>query len=114
MPAAPLDLPAGSVDVLLLKALSFGPMHGFAVSRWVRARSEGSFLLEDAALYQGLHRMERQRWVESFWGPSENNRRAKFYRLTAAGRRRLKSETDAWRAWAAALFRVLDARSAET
>ncbi len=107
-----LDLPSGSVDILLLKALSWGPRHGFAISRWVRARSDDALLLEDAALYQGLHRLERQDAVVSDWGPSENNRRAKFYRLTPGGRRRLRDETAAWRALAQALFRVLDARSA--
>lgn len=108
-----LDLPSGSVDILLLKSLSFGPMHGFAISRWVRARSDDALSLEDAALYQGLHRLQRQGAIESEWGPSENNRRARYYRLTTAGRRRLREETAEWRALARALFQVLDARSAE-
>lgn len=108
-----LDLPSGSVDILLLKALSWGPMHGFAISRWVRERSDDALALEDAALYQGLHRLQRQDAIESEWGPSENNRRARYYRLTPTGRRRLREETAEWRALARALFQVLDARSAE-
>lgn len=108
-----LDLPSGSVDILLLKALTWGPMHGFAISRWVRERSDDALALEDAALYQGLHRLQRQSAIESEWGPSENNRRARYYRLTPAGRRRLREETAEWRALAKALFQVLDARSVE-
>ena len=106
-------LPSGSVDILLLKALSWGPMHGFAISRWVRERSDDALALEDAALYQGLHRLQRQDAIESEWGPSENNRRARYYKLTPTGRRRLRDETAEWRALARALFQVLDARSAE-
>jgi transcriptional regulator len=107
-------LPSGSVDILLLKALSWGPMHGFAISRWVRERSDDALTLEDAALYQGLHRLHRQGAIESEWGPSENNRRARYYKLTTAGRRQLREETAEWRALAQALFQVLDARSAGT
>lgn len=110
----PVDLPSGSVDLLLLKALSWGPMHGYAASNWIRARSGGALLLEDAALYQGLHRLERLGQVESEWGTSENNRRARFYRLTPAGRRRLRTETESWRDVAQALFQVLDARGADS
>ena len=107
-------LPSGSVDILLLKALSWGPMHGFAISRWVRERSDDALTLEDAALYQGLHRLHRQGAIESEWAPSENNRRARYYKLTSAGRRQLREETAEWRALAQALFQVLDARSAGT
>ena len=113
MPRArlPAPLPAGSVDLLLLKALSWGPMHGYGISTWLRERTGESLSLDDAALYQGLHRIERHGWVSSEWGPSENNRRAKYYQLTAGGRRQLRAETTAWRAWVEALFRVLDAPS---
>lgn len=107
------DLPPGSVDVLLLKALSWGPRHGFGISRWLHARSDGALGLDDAALYQGLHRIERHGWVAAEWAASEHNRRAKYYRLTADGRKRLRAETTAWRGWVAALCKVLDARSAE-
>jgi len=107
------DLPSGSVDILLLKALSWGPRHGFGIARWLEERSDGALGLDDAALYQGLHRVERRGWVSAEWGPSENNRRAKFYRLTPAGRKQLRAEATAWRAWVAALGKVLDARTAE-
>lgn len=109
----PRDLPSGSVDVLLLKALSWGPQHGFWVSRWVRARSDGALGLDDAALYQGLHRCERRGWVTSEWGISENNRRAKYYELTPEGRSQLRADAAAWRGWVVALTKILDARTAE-
>jgi len=109
----PIDLPSGSVDILLLKALSWGPMHGYAASNWIRARSGGALQLEDAALYQGLHRLERLGQVESEWGTSENNRRARFYRLTTEGRRRLRQDAESWRHVTRALVQVLDARSAQ-
>jgi PadR family transcriptional regulator len=107
------ELPSGSVDILLLKALSWGPQHGFGVSRWLAARSDGALGLDDAALYQGLHRIERRGWATADWAPSENNRRAKYYRLTPEGRKQLRVETAAWRAWVEALGKVLDARTAE-
>src|SRR6188768_2576748 len=85
-----LDLMHGTVAVLILKTLSWGPMHGYDVSRTIRQRSEGALGLEDAALYQALHRLESKRWIESEWGVSENNRKPKFYRLTDDGRRQLQ------------------------
>lgn len=104
-----LTLMQGTVDLLILRALQHeSPSHGYAVSRFVRARTDGVLALEDAALYQALHRLEAKRLVESEWGLSENNRRAKFYRLTAAGRRRLKDEAASWRQYATAIFKVLD------
>ena len=103
------SLMQGTVDLLILRALQHdSPSHGYAVSRFVRARTDGVLALEDAALYQALHRLEARGWVESEWGLSENNRRAKFYRLTAAGRRQVKAEASSWRRYAAAIFRVLD------
>ena len=113
MTRAPLDLLQGTVDLLVLKSLSWGPQHGYAVSRWIRERSQGAFGLEDAGLYQALHRLERKRWVSATWGLSENNRRARYYELTAEGRARLRTETGTWRQYAAAVFRVLDAPRTE-
>jgi len=98
----------GTVDVLILKTLSREPMHGYAISAWVRERTEGELGLEEAALYQALHRLEHRGWVEAEWGLSENNRRAKFYRLTAKGRKRLVEATSAWRRYAVAVARVLE------
>jgi transcriptional regulator len=103
-----MSLMQGTVDLLILKALQHEASHGYAISRFVRSRTDGLLTLEDAALYQALHRLEGRGLVEAEWGLSENNRRAKFYRLTAAGRRRLKSEAANWRQYASAIFRVLD------
>jgi PadR family transcriptional regulator PadR len=104
-----LSLLQGTVDLLILRALQHeSPAHGYAVSRFVHARTDGVLALEDAALYQALHRLEARGWVEAAWGLSENNRRAKFYRLTPDGRRRLKTEAASWRQYADAIFKVLD------
>ncbi len=97
----------GTVDLLILKALSSAPSHGYGISKWLRERSEGTLGLEDAALYQALHRLERKGSIQSEWGQSENNRRAKFYEITPLGRRRLVDETGQWRSYAEAVFRVL-------
>jgi transcriptional regulator len=108
MSKSSLDLLHGTVAVLILKALSWGPMHGYDVSRSIRQRSEGALGLEDAALYQALHRLEKKRWIEAEWGLSENNRRAKFYRLTDEGRRQLDTEVTSWRAYVEAVSKVLE------
>ena len=108
MAGAPPDLLHGTVDVLVLQALAWGPRHGYAVATWVRERTNGDLELEDAPLYKALHRLERQGHVEAEWGLSENNRRAKYYQLTPAGRRQLRTEAAAWRRYAEAVFRVLD------
>ena len=103
-----LDLMHGTVAVLILKTLSWGPMHGYDVSRTIRQRSEGALGLEDAALYQALHRLESKRWIESEWGVSENNRKAKFYRLTDDGRKQLQLEVSTWQRYATAVSKVLE------
>lgn len=103
-----MDLLQGTLDVLVLRALVLGEMHGYAVSRWIRQRTDGVIEIEDAPLYKALHRLERAGHVEAAWGLSENNRRARFYALTAAGRRHLKLEESAWRRYAAAVARVLE------
>ena len=105
--ARELDLLQGTLDVLVLKTLSWAPNHGYAVSRAIRERSSGTLLVEDAALYQSLHRLERQELLESEWGLSENNRRAKFYAITPAGRARLREETAAWRRYVVAVEGIL-------
>ena len=98
----------GTVDVLILKTLSWGPMHGYAISRWLRERTRGAIEVEGAALYQALHRLERKRWISASWGLSENNRKAKYYDLTAEGRKQLRSESAGWRSYAGAVVAVLD------
>lgn len=98
----------GTVDVLILKTLSQGPMHGYGVSAWIRRRTGGELALEDAALYQALHRLQHKKWIEAEWGVSENNRRAKYYQLTDPGRRELHREESMWRSYAAAVFKILE------
>jgi transcriptional regulator len=108
MAQTPLSLLQGTADLLILRALQGGPGHGYTVSRWVHERTDGVLTMEDAALYQALHRLERKGWIESEWGLSENNRRAKYYALTAEGRRQLRTEVSAWRQYAAAVFKVIE------
>ena len=108
MPKTSLELMHGTVAVLILKTLTWGPMHGYDVSRSIRQRSDGVLGLEDAALYQALHRLERKGWIAAEWGLSENNRRAKFYQLTDEGRRQLQSEVTSWRAYVEAVSKVLE------
>ena len=103
-----LALLQGTVDLLILRALQPGPAHGYAVSRWVRERTDGVLSMEDAALYQALHRLEAREWIAAEWGLSENNRRAKYYTLTPLGRRQLRSEVSAWRKYAEAVFKVIE------
>lgn len=98
----------GTVDLVILQTLTQGSMHGFQVSRSIRSRSDGTLDLQDAALYQALHRMERSGWVESEWGISDKGRRAKYYKLTAAGHGQLEHEVGFWRQYAAAVFKVLE------
>jgi transcriptional regulator len=106
-----LGLLRGTLDVLILKALSWGPQHGYAVARWIRQRTENEMLIEEGALYPALFRLEAQDLIEASWGTSDNNRRAKFYRLTPAGRRRLLSDTTTWDRYTTAVGRVLRAHS---
>ncbi len=108
MPKTQLDLMQGTVAVLILKALSWGAMHGYDISRSIRQRSDGALGLEDAALYQALHRLEHKGWIESEWGVSENNRKAKFYRLTDEGRRQLQVEVTTWQRYVTAVAKVLE------
>ena len=107
-----LELMKGTLDVLILKTLSWGPQHGYGVSHWIRERTAGVLGVEDAALYQALHRLERRRLVESEWGLSENNRRAKYYQLTSLGRKQLRTEATQMRRYVQAVFEVLDAETA--
>lgn len=106
--STPLSLLQGTVDLLILRALQGGAGHGYSVSRWVRDRTDGVLTIEDAALYQALHRLEAKEWIESEWGLSENNRRAKYYRLTAEGRRQLRAEVNSWKRYADAVFKVIE------
>jgi transcriptional regulator len=109
MSAKELDLLQGTLDVLVLRALSWQPMHGYAVARFIRQGSGQTFKVLDGALYTALHRMEERGWVDAEWGASDKKKRAKFYRLTAAGRRALRSETQSWNDYVAAVGRVMTA-----
>jgi PadR family transcriptional regulator, regulatory protein PadR len=86
-----------SVDLLILKALTWGPKHGYAIAEWIEKATDATLLIEEGTLYPALHRLARRRHVRSEWGASENNRRAKFYELTAAGRARLVAQSSTWR-----------------
>lgn len=108
MPNGAMDLLQGTLDVLILRTLTWGPMHGYAVSRWIRERTDGTLAIEDAPLYKALHRLEGAGYVDAEWGLSENNRRARYYRLTPRGRGQLRRDEAAWRRYAAAVFKVLE------
>ena len=103
------DLLRGTLDALILKALTWGPRHGYGIAGWIKATSRETLAVEDRALYLALHRLEDKRWVESDWGLSDNNRRAKFYRLTGRGHTQLRAESLRLARYAEGLFRVLDA-----
>src|SRR3954464_5022217 len=92
-----LDLPQGTLDLLILKAISLAPQHGWAISERIHQVSRETLQVPQGSLYPALHRLQRQGWISAEWGASDNNRRAKFYELTRAGRRQLDAETDAWK-----------------
>ncbi len=103
----PSDLIHGTLDVLVLKTLSWQPAHGYAISHAIEERTGGAFVIEDAALYKALHRLEAAGAIAAEWGVSDNNRRAKYYSLTAQGRKELRAETSTWHRYAAAVTSVL-------
>jgi transcriptional regulator len=107
MAGDPMELLQGTLDVLILRALARGPRHGYAVARWVHERTGGALRIEDAPLYKALRRLEADDCVDAAWGASEHNRRARYYRLTPKGRRRLRAEESTWRRYAAAVAAVL-------
>ena len=104
-----IGLLQGTLDVLVLKALSWGPKHGHAVARLIHHTTDGAFEVLDGSLYAALHRLEERGWVEAEWGLSDKGKRAKFYRLTPEGRRALRAETATWDAYVAAVARVMRA-----
>jgi len=101
------DLLQGTLDALILRTLATGPQHGWGVAQRIRQLSDEVLQVQQGSLYPALHRLERGGWIASSWGTSENNRRAKFYRLTRVGERRLEAETEQWRSLSAAVSRVL-------
>lgn len=106
-PQSNMNLIHGTLDILILKALIFGPMHGYAVVNWIRDTTDGALEVEEGALYTALHRLEKRNRLDSEWGLSENNRRAKYYALTEAGRRHLVAEIQSWNAYSVAVSKVL-------
>ena len=103
----PTDLVQGTLDLLLLRVLSLEPMHGWAIAQRIRQMSNEQLRVGQSALYPALHKLEQQGWIEAEWAPSENNRRAKYYRLTAAGRKALKVETAEWERLSSAISLVV-------
>ena len=103
------DLPQGTLDMLVLKALSLGPMHGFGIGQRIRQLAEEMLMVEEGTLYPALYRIEERGWIKSEWGVSENNRRARFYKLTRAGRKQLQVEESNWEYLSVAVRKILEA-----
>jgi transcriptional regulator len=110
----PEELLRGTLDALILKTLSWGPRHGYGIAGWIKSTSDEALVVEDRALYLALHRLEDRGLVESEWGLSDNNRRAKYYQLTASGRAELRAESKRLARYAEGLFRVLNATAWES
>jgi PadR family transcriptional regulator PadR len=104
-----LELLRGTLDLLILKTLTWGPLHGYAIASAIRRQTDEALLVEEGALYPALYRMQAKAWIEAEWGLSENNRRAKYYQLTVEGRRHLRSEVKTWKAYASAVAKILQA-----
>jgi PadR family transcriptional regulator PadR len=107
MPRSAVDLLQGSLDVLILKTLSWEPMHGFGIARWLRQLTDDALQVEEGSLYPALYRMENRGWIKAEWRITENNRRAKYYKLTAAGRRQFTHESSQWLRFAGVMTKVL-------
>jgi transcriptional regulator len=112
MAPSDLDLLRGTLDLLVLKTLSWGPMHGLAVLQWIERTTKQRLQVEEGALYPALHRMEDRGWLDAEWGHTDRGRRAKFYRLSAAGRRRLALELSKWERYSEAVALLIDAKGA--
>lgn len=108
-----LDLLQGTLDMLVLKAVSLGPLHGYGVLLRIQQISKGTLEIQQGSLYPALYRLERDGWIASEWGESENNRKAKYYRLTAAGKRQLDAEAEKWNRMADVIAGILRTRSEE-
>ena len=108
MPAPDIDLPQGTLDLLILRTLALGPNHGWAISERIQQVSSKVLQINQGSLYPALHRLERRGWIKARWGASENNRRAKFYELTRGGRKQLEAEVSDWKKLVAAIAQVLD------
>jgi len=103
-----IDLPQGTLDLLILKTVALGPQHGWAISQRIQQISSNALQVQQGSLYPALHRLERRGWIKARWGVSEHNRKAKYYELTRTGRAQLQADTEAWRKLSAAIGQVLD------
>jgi transcriptional regulator len=112
MARAPVDVLRGTLDLMILRALQHGARHGYGITRWIHATSGEVFQIEDGALYPALHRLVHRGWIDADWGTSENNRRAKYYSLTAEGRRQLERELHTWERFSGALSKLLGSEEA--
>jgi PadR family transcriptional regulator, regulatory protein PadR len=108
MPLPQIDLPQGTLDLLILRTLALGPQHGWAISERVQQVSSDVLRIQQGSLYPALHRLERRGWIKARWGTSENNRRAKYYELTRSGEKQLEIETNSWQKLTAAVARILE------
>ena len=104
-----VELPQGTLETLVLKSLSFGPMHGYSIARWLETTSQTALTIEEGSLYPALYRMEKRGWIEPDWRVTENNRRAKYYRLTPEGRRQFRAQSKSWGHLVASIALVLEA-----
>jgi PadR family transcriptional regulator, regulatory protein PadR len=109
--AEPLDVVRGTLDLMILKTLSWTPMHGLAIVRWIERTTEAQLQIEEGALYPALHRMEQKKWLQAEWRYTEQGRKAKFYRITAAGRRQLTAELSRWARYSNAIGLVIAAQA---
>jgi transcriptional regulator len=103
-----IELPQGTLDLVILKTVALGPQHGWAISERIQQISSDVLQIQQGSLYPALHRLERRGWLKARWGTSENNRRAKYYELTCSGRKKLEAQTDSWRKLTVAVGQVLD------
>src|SRR5262245_31577363 len=108
-PSTDLEFKRGAIELLVLKTLSWGPMHGYAIARWIQDTTDDTLRVEEGSLYPALHRLEDKGAIEATWGVSENNRQAKFYTLTRQGRQALRTEAESWARFSAAIAKVLAA-----
>jgi transcriptional regulator len=110
MARSPIDLLQGTLDLIVLKTLSWGPMHGFGIARWMQRTTGDTLQVDEGSLYPALYRMENRGWIKATWALTENGRRAKYYRLTPAGRRQLVHESDSWERLTGAIGQIMQAR----
>jgi PadR family transcriptional regulator PadR len=110
MARTPVDLLQGTLDLIVLKSLSWGAMHGFGLARWIQLTTDDVLQVEEGSLYPALYRMENRGWIKAQWAMTENGRRAKYYKLTAAGKRQLEAESRSWDAVSGAIGKIMSAR----